>query len=197
KAFYRPYECLTDDGVRFHAVLGNHDVQTDNGRPEIRDDAFGISGRNYVVQTGGVRFVLIDSNNVNMDFLRRATRTEDGDRWTVVAMHHPVYSPGNGHGSEPGFRPRLPRLFRRRGVDLVLQGHDHIYAATKALRGIRYVVTGGGGAGLYGCTHKSFSARCEERHHFLYVTATDEELTVQAVPPQGKVFHTFTTEGLD
>lgn len=194
-AFYRPYRCLTNDGVAFHAVLGNHDAMTNNGRAEVRNEAFGMGGRNYVVQAGGVRFVMMDSNDVNMDFLRRATRAEEGDLWTVVAMHHPVYSPGDGHGSEPGFRPKLPRLFRERGVDLVLQGHDHIYAVTKELRGIRYVVTGGGGAGLYGCTSQPFSARCVERHHFLYVTATATELTVQAVPPRGKVFHTFTTDG--
>lgn len=195
--FYEPYDCLLSNGVSFHAVLGNHDVKTDNGRPEIEDEGFGMPERNYVVQTGGVRFVMIDSNNVNMDFLRRATPTEEGDDWTIVSMHHPVYSPGDGHGSEPGFRPRLPRLFRKRGVDLVLQGHDHIYAATKSLKGIRYVVTGGGGAGLYGCTSKSFSAKCAERHHFLYVTATADELTIQAVPPKGKVFHEFSTPGLD
>lgn len=196
-AFYEPYECLTDDGVGFHAVLGNHDVKTDNGRPELDDEAFGMGGRNYVVRANGVRFVMIDSNSVNMDFLRRATRAREGDEWTVVAMHHPVYSPGDGHGSEPGFRPRLPRLFRKRGVDLVLQGHDHVYAVTKPLRGIRYVVTGGGGAGLYGCTDQSFSAKCAERHHFLYVTATADELTVQAVPDEGKVFHTFRTSGIE
>ena len=197
KEFYEPYDCLLSDGVGFHAVLGNHDVQTENGRPEIEDEGFGMSGRNYVVRTGGVRFVMIDSNNVNMRFLRRATRAAEGDVWTIVSMHHPVYSPGDGHGSEPGFRPAMPRLFRKRGVDLVLQGHDHIYAATKSLKGIRYVVTGGGGAGLYGCTQQSFSAKCAERHHFLYVTAGADELTVQAVPDSGKVFHEFTTPGLD
>jgi predicted phosphodiesterase len=195
-AFYDPYECLTDDGVAFHAVLGNHDAQTDDGRPEIEDERFGMSGRNYVVRTDGVRFVMMDSNDVNMDFLRRATRAAEGDRWTIVSMHHPVYSPGDGHGSEPGFRPKLPRLFRKRGVDLVLQGHDHLYAVTKPLRGIRYVVTGGGGAGLYGCTDKWFSAKCAERHHFLYVTASEDELVVTAVPDEGKTFHTFRTDGI-
>lgn len=195
-AFYQPYECLTDNGVAFHAVLGNHDAQTDNGQPEIDDERFGMDGRNYVVRANGVRFVMIDSNSVNMDFLRRATRAREGDEWTIVSMHHPVYSAGTGHGSEPGFRPKLPRLFKRRGVDLVLQGHDHIYAVTKPLKGIRYVVTGGGGAGLYGCSDKWFSAKCAARHHFLYVTATDEELTVTAVPEQGKTFHTFRTNGI-
>lgn len=192
--FYEPYDCLLSNGVAFHAALGNHDVQTDNGQPEIDDEGFGIEKRNYVVRTNGIRFVMIDSNNVNMDFLRRATRARAGDEWTIVSMHHPVYSPGD-HGSEPGFRPKLPRLFRKRGVDLVLQGHDHLYAVTKPLRKIRYVVTGGGGAGLYGCSEQSFSAKCVERHHFLYVTATPDQLTVKAVPDQGKVFHRFRTEG--
>ncbi|MDQ3958266.1 MAG: metallophosphoesterase, partial [Actinomycetota bacterium] len=91
--FYEPYDCLLSDGVGFHAVLGNHDVKTDNGKPEIEDEGFGMPRRNYVVRTGGVRFVMIDSNNVNMDFLRRATRPAEGDRWTIVSMHHPVYSP--------------------------------------------------------------------------------------------------------
>ena len=195
--FYEPYDCLLANGVGFHAVLGNHDVQTENGKPEIEDEGFGMNARNYVVRTGGVRFVLIDSNNVNMDFLRRATRAAEGDRWTIVSMHHPVYSPGDGHGSEPGFRPKLPRLFRKRGVDLVIQGHDHLYAVTKPLKGIRYVVSGGGGAGLYGCTEQAFSAQCVARHHFLYVTAGPEELFVRAVPDEGKVFHKFTTSGLD
>ena len=197
EAFYEPYDCLLSNGVSFHAVLGNHDVQTENGRPEIEDEGFGMPKRNYVVRTGGVRFVMIDSNSVNMHFLRRATRAAEGDEWTVVSMHHPVYSPGTGHGSEPGFRPRLPRLFRKRGVDLVLQGHDHVYAVTKPLKRIRYVVTGGGGAGLYGCTDQWFSAKCAQRHHFLYVTATAEQLTVKAVPAEGKVFHRFRTTGRD
>ncbi len=197
-AFYQPLACLLEEGVTFHASLGNHDIKTRNGRPEMNADAFGMGGRrNYVVRTGGVRFVIADSNYLNMEFLRRATRARAGDRWTVVAMHHPTYSPGTGHGSEPGFADKLPRLFRRRGVDLVLQGHDHIYAVTKPLSGIRYVVTGGGGAGLYGCSDQWFSAKCEARHHFLYVTADDESIVVRAIPTEGRPFHRFSTTGLD
>lgn len=194
-AFYRPYSCLFDAGVRFRATLGNHDVQTDGGAPELEDPAFGMRRRNYVVRRDGVRFVLVDSNLVDWDWLRAATRPAPTDRWTIVAFHHPVYSPGTGHGSTPGFRPKMPRLFRRRGVDLVLNGHDHIYAVSKPLRRIRYVVTGGGGAGLYGCTPRWFAERCEERHHFLWIVATTKSIRVQAVPASGRPFHRFTTTG--
>jgi 3',5'-cyclic AMP phosphodiesterase CpdA len=194
-AFFRPYRCLFESGVRFRSVLGNHDVVTRNGRPELEENRFGMRRRNYVVRRRGVRFVLMDSNTVRRDWLRRRLRTEPGDRWTVVAFHHPLYSPGTGHGSTAGFRPWMPRLFRRRDVDLVVNGHDHIYAVTRALDRIRYVVTGGGGAYLYGCAPKWFTARCVARHHFLYVVAGAEKIVVRAVPATGPPFHVFSTGG--
>lgn len=194
--FFRPYSCLLKNGVSFRASLGNHDVVTENGRPELEEPAFGLPQRNHVVRRRGVRFVLASSSNLNREWLRRATREETGDRWTIVVFHHPVYSAGTTHGSTEGFRPGLPYLFRRRGVDLVLNGHDHVYTVTKSLKGIRYVVTGGGGAGLYGCGERWFTAVCVERHHFLYVSAKADELVVRAVPSRGPYFHRFVTEGI-
>ena len=194
--FFRPYRCLLGDGVRFRAALGNHDIATNNGRPEIREPAFGIKRRNYVVRKNGVRFVIWDSNHPNREWLKENLRTEPGDRWTVVSFHHPVFTPGP-HGDTPGFAPSLPRLFRRKGVDLVLNGHDHLYALMPPKRRVRYVVTGGGGAGLYGCEQPERFEVCAARHHFLYVVAGEDRIVVRAVPISGKPFHTFATEGRD
>jgi 3',5'-cyclic AMP phosphodiesterase CpdA len=193
--FYRPMACLLNNGAHFHASLGNHDVITDNGRAEIDEPRFGMRARNYVMRDSGVRFVLADSNAIDHAWLKRALTPATGDLWTIVLFHHPVYSPGTGHGSTPGFRPSLPRLFRRKGVDLVINGHDHIYAVSKPLRKIRYVVTGGGGASLYGCSDQWFSERCEERYHFLYVVVRVDHIKVQAVPTAGRPFDTFDTTG--
>jgi 3',5'-cyclic AMP phosphodiesterase CpdA len=190
--FFEPYRCLLDEGVRFHASLGNHDVETDGGRPQLQEPAFGMKGRNYVVREGGVRFVIADSNPLDKSWLRRAAARREGDRWVVVAFHHPVYSGGTEHGSTVGFED-VSRMLARRDVDLVLNGHDHIYSASRRMEGgVRYVVTGGGGAPLYGCTSRSYIRRCVSRHHFLYVTASEEELRVRAVPRNGKPFHRFT-----
>ena len=194
-AFFDPFRCLRRDGAMFHASLGNHDWYTNEGRPELNEPAFGMPGRNYVVRRGGVRFVIADSTALDRDRLRTLLRPDTGDRWTVVLFHHPVFSPGTGHGSTPGFRPGLPRMFQRRGVDLVLNGHDHIYAASKPLHRIRYVVTGGGGAPLYGCRPAWYVSRCVERHHFLYVVARSERLIVRAVPRAGPPFHRFEANG--
>jgi hypothetical protein len=192
--FFSPYACLRATGVSFRATLGNHDVATNDGRPELREPAFGMRARNYVWRRGGVRFVMADSNRLRIGWLRRATRARRGDRWTVVVFHHPVFSPGP-HGSTPDLRPALPRLFRRRGVDLVLNGHDHLYSVTRELRGIRYVVTGGGGATLYPCEPRWFTARCRSRHHFLTVTAGRRLLWVKAVGRAGRTIASFRTHG--
>jgi 3',5'-cyclic AMP phosphodiesterase CpdA len=194
RTFFRPYRCLLRHGVTFHASLGNHDYLTRLGRPQLRARAFGMRYRNYVMRTDGVRFVIADSNRLRLAWLRRALTSEPGDNWTVAVFHHPVYSPGL-HGSTPGFRAQLPRLLRRTEVDLVLNGHDHIYSYTKPLGGIRYVVTGGGGAPLYPCSKRWFARMCREMHHFLYVAAHPRRIWVKAVPINGAPVGLFSTAG--
>ena len=136
-----------------------------------------------------------DSNVLDREWLARALEPEPTDRWTVVVFHHPVYSPGPNRGSTPGYRPSLPQLFRENGVDLVLNGHDHIYFASKPLRRIHYVVTGGGGASLYPCGDAWYVAKCRSVNHFVEVTAGADRLTVRAIPIEGPPFHKFTTTG--
>jgi hypothetical protein len=194
KRFFRPYACLLRAGVRFHASLGNHDYETDKGDPELAEPAFGIKGRNYVFRRRGVRFLIADSNALDVAWLRERLRTTAEDRWTIVAFHHPVYSPGP-HGPTPGFGSRLARLFSRRGVDLVLNGHDHLYSVSRPVKGVRYVVTGGGGRELDTCERKGVAATCKSRNHFLYVVAGRRRIRVQAVPMNGAPFHRFQTAG--
>ena len=50
--FRRPYAELLAAGVPFHAVLGNHDIRTDNGNPQVAYKPFGMKGRYYSVRRG-------------------------------------------------------------------------------------------------------------------------------------------------
>ncbi|WP_144409333.1 purple acid phosphatase family protein [Pseudoxanthomonas suwonensis] len=47
-------------------------------------------------------------------------------RWSIVVVHQPMFSPRQDRDNELLRRHVLPVLERRR-VDLVLQGHDHVY----------------------------------------------------------------------
>ena len=194
-AFFRPMRCLLSDGVKFHAALGNHDFLTKNGLPQIRREIFGIPSRNYVFRRDGVRFVVADSNRLNYTWLKKATRAKVEDHWTIVLFHHPVHSGGTGHGATPDFATKLMPLFERRNVDLVLNGHDHVYSVTREVRGIRYVVTGGGGARSYGCNVEPPVRKCISRLHFLYITANALQLEVKVIPANGPPMHSFTTRG--
>ncbi len=194
-AFFEPYECLLEDGVQWHASLGNHDIMTDGGEAQLEEPAFGMKGENYVVRSSGVRFVIANSNELDRAWLEENLSPEPGDRWTVVAFHHPVYSPGF-HGSTETFAD-LPEMFAEAGVDLVVNGHDHLYSAMEPQQGVRYVVTGGGGANTYPCTLIEQSEICEPVHHFVYVTVDDDQIRVRAVPDEGPPFHEFTTPGVD
>lgn len=189
--FFEPYDCLFADGVKWHAALGNHDVIIENGAGELGEPAFGIESRNYVVRLGDIRFVIADSNDLKMRFLRRKTRASSSGLATVVLFHHPVFSAGDSHGPTPGLAGKVIELFSERGVDLVLHGHDHVYSKSKPVGGVRYVVTGGGGAKLNGCRPSTAIVKCESRHHFLQLSFGSGAVTVQAIPVQGKAFDVF------
>lgn len=196
ETFYEPYECLLSNGAQFHASLGNHDVETAEGAAELANPDFGFKNAqgNYVVRKRHVRFVVADAPHLDFDWLRRNTREEPGDRWTIVIFHFPVYSSG-GYKTHAGYVPMMPRLFKKRGVDLVINGHDHLYSVTKELNGIRYVISGGGGASLYACHDRWFADKCRSAHHFLYVVAGRNLIKVRAVPRHGRPFDRFSTTG--
>lgn len=194
--FFRPMDCLLSEGVAFRSSLGNHDIMTDNGRGELEEAAFGIPARNYVVRRAGVRFVIANSNDFRMRWFRRALKPAEGDRWTIAVFHHPVYSGGTEHGATPGLAGELHRLFVAKGVDLVLNGHDHVYSVSRKKEGVTYVVTGGGGARRYGCGSSPDIKLCLSRLHFLYVRAADDRLRVRAVAKSGDVLHRFATQGI-
>jgi predicted phosphodiesterase len=195
--FYDPFRCLLRNGVQFRAALGNHDLGTRNGRPELNEPRFGMNGRNYVIRKGGVRFVMADSNALRRRWLRRALQTEEGDRWTVVVFHHPVYSPSNDHPSEGDFRHTLPPMFEEAGVDLVINGHTHVYSVTEPLHKIRYVITGGGSASPHSCDPRWYTERCIVQYHFLSISAGTERISVVAIGPQGQQIDRFRTAGRD
>ncbi len=92
----------------------------------------------YYVDFQGVRYIALDSSPlqngpVQTDVLAAQTRwfeqvLSDPNRpkWTVVTFHHPVYA-GTSSRNNQLVRDNWNPLIDRYRVDLVLQGHDHVY----------------------------------------------------------------------
>jgi 3',5'-cyclic AMP phosphodiesterase CpdA len=75
---------------------------------------------------------------------------------SLFTMHHPRFSSGREHGSNPGMS-RFLRIAQNHDVDLVLAGHDHDYERFRRMtadgtvdrNGVLSIVSGAGGKSLY------------------------------------------------
>lgn len=65
------------------------------------------------------------------------TSRERGAQWVILALHKGIYSKGY-HSLEDAdirrVRQALTALIDDLRIDVVLQGHDHVYSRTKALK---------------------------------------------------------------
>jgi 3',5'-cyclic AMP phosphodiesterase CpdA len=180
---------LRRSGVRVAGVVGNHDVRVQGGRYQF--DELRMPGPYYRRAIGPVELYLLDSNDVDdaqTTWLRR-TLSRSRARWKVAAFHHPAYTCGQ-YESHRSVVARWVPLFERYGVRLVLSGHDHNYQRFAARRGVRYLVHGGGGRGLYdlrGCP-ASYPRRLAARkeHGLLYLVIRGNRLNGWAVTAQGR-----------
>ena len=187
--FQRPYAELLRAGVPFHAVLGNHDIRTANGVPQVAYKPFGMKGRYYNLRRGPVEFFMLDTNG-NADWQRqiswlRAVLAQSRAPWKVVVGHHPVYSSGF-YGNDPHLAAKLTALMRRHGVQLYINGHEHNYERSKPIQGITYLVVGGGGASLRPVLATNQSARAASVFSFAEITASPVELKLWAWDKNGQ-----------
>jgi hypothetical protein len=115
-------------------------------------------------------------------------------------MHHPPFSISL-HGGASDLRERWTPLFEKYQVSAVFSGHDHVYERAEH-EGIRYFVSGGGGAPLYPKRPKSNPIdleavkKFERVFHYLRVTVTGQRIEVTGVRVDGTTIETTTwTEG--
>jgi Big-like domain-containing protein/calcineurin-like phosphoesterase family protein/purple acid phosphatase-like protein len=219
ESFFFPYY---DAWLRRKAIfpsIGNHDDRTGSATPYRtlfvlpRDGAsltYPNNGeRFYSFDYGPVHFICLDTEAAFQTLARRqeqiAWLTEDlqasQDRpWRVVYFHRPPYNSGSEHGSDLTVRQVFGPLFEQYNVQLVLNGHEHSYersvpwreSTNTARQAVTYVVTGGGGAGLYPSGRSAWTALSRSVNHYVRATMTASDLTLEAVDSSGAVIDRFT-----
>ena len=87
----------------------------------------------YWFDVQGVRVAVIDGTSaLDLGTARSQARWLDGvlasnpHRWSIVLTHQPFFSPRDGRDNAL-LREHLLPVIRKHRVDLVLQGHDHVY----------------------------------------------------------------------
>jgi hypothetical protein len=149
--------------IPWAATIGNHDVSgyayeqhfalpetVDRSDPMYTNAAAKsqLSGGDYWYKWKGVLFIDLNSNAysagngsdpAHVAFVTQTIQAQKdaGIKHVVLVYHHSIYSPAD-HANDTDNQQRrgdFTKAFSDLGVDLVLQGHDHSYSRTYALKG--------------------------------------------------------------
>ncbi len=192
--FEDPYKALLEDGVKFYAVLGNHDDPK-----QVYYQPFNMNGNRYYTFTPPVdpitrwntrvRFFALDSTNIDgaqMKWLEHET-TESRAEWKIALLHHPLYTSGRYTLAARGLRFALESSLVNGGIDVVFSGHEHIYNRSELQKGVLYFVSGGAGSLRQGDAGRSnlIAKGYDEDFHFMLIEIADEGFFFQAINRQG------------
>jgi acid phosphatase type 7 len=171
----------------------------------------------YSFKYGNAEFFVLDTNTgrdltekgEQYKWLDKALAASEA-KWKVCYHHHPPYSSddddyGNswkGPTSSGDVRVRgFVGLYEKYNVDVVFNGHIHVYERTWPIRagkvdqktGVVYVTTGGGGGRLedFAPTPAFFKKEFRSDYHFCYVTVHQGAFDLKAFDHEGRLFDQF------
>ena len=138
----------------FMPTTGNHEKAgaaiTENFElPNIPEQNL-ESGVYYSYDYNDVHFTVLNTNDDDDDKLSQAQIewmindiSSSDAKWKIVVLHKALYSNGSHYDDSDveGFRKQLGALLPYLGVDMVLQGHDHVYLRTDVLNANAVVPT--------------------------------------------------------
>lgn len=191
RVFEIPYGELLRRGVKFRATLGNHDIRTENGDPQVAYPGFNMDGRYYTYSAGPAQFFALDTNG-NADWepqlawLDRELATSTAP-WKIVYGHHNIYTSGHYGVNQGRWAQILKSFFKRYGVQLYLNGHDHHYERTIPIEGTTYLTTGSG-AGLRAVGRSAWTAYSASRLGFGSIEIYPDDLVIRGIGPNGEIF---------
>lgn len=192
--FYRPYKELLSRAL-FFPSLGNHDYQTDNGGPWLKNFSLPGFERYYSFEYGNSLFVALDSNRVETGMIRwlEDELRQTDKKWKFVFFHRPPFSNKKGKRGSRRVRYYLVPIFEKYAVDIVFSGHHHMYTRFKKRHGVHYIVEGLGDEGRHQSKMgKDVVFTDSSGHGFGLVEIRSNKLKFQHVSGEGNVLDSFT-----
>jgi hypothetical protein len=195
------------NGGLFVAARGNHETVAEYNAfaPSLSQ---GHTGERFSFAYGNGFFVILGMDPSGAaTFLEGELKKPEATaaRWRFVQSHYPVYSGGTTHGAS-GI-PSIEKLCDQYHVAVYWSGHDHIYERSHQVFGGRvadtgdalassngtvFVVSGGGGAPLYGVAKIATTHVQESTYNYVDVQADPDKLTVKAYRLNGTTLDAYT-----
>ena len=175
-------------GPPYYQLPGNHDTHSKEAR-KIYGRRFGRFYQSFDYQD--CHFVLLDNTekerwgylgSAQLEWLKSDLK-QTRARSVFVFLHFPVWEPERITPEYYAFwEQNLHPLFKQFRVRAVFAGHYHAYGPTREFDGIRYFITGGGGAELRPEYKKSGG-----EHHFVTVKVSGDAFDIRVVTERGEL----------
>lgn len=191
--------------------IGNHEYErgatadaprtlSNHWRPQFslpENGPAGLEETAYYIDFQGVRIISLNCMERQAEQAEwlRGVLANNPNRWTVVTFHFPIYSIARGRDNAQLRELWRPVLLEGK-VDLVLQGHDHIYGrgqpdASAAGPGPVYVVSVAG-AKQYDMADRSWARRVgQDLKLFQTITVDGRRLRYEARTATGALYDAF------
>ena len=186
--------------IPFFPSIGNHDF-TQIWYPDFFAPPTFNSGTEdyYSFDYGGMHVLALNANVaagstdpqtqfVESDLLAQKNLGYPGP---IVVFFHQAGVSSSNHGNDNAVKNNWFPIFQEYGVDLVFQGHDHVYERFSTINGVNYVTTGGGGAELYDITPSAWTAVGIKTWNYVIVDVNGQNLSVTAKNDSCSVIDTF------
>lgn len=173
----------------------------------------------YTFHFGNAQFFMLDTNRPMKPgsdqyvWLEKELAASKAT-WKIAAHHHPCFSsdeddygdhvkglpiPGYGYGDSNA--KNAIALYEKYGVDIVFNGHIHVYERTWPIlnmsinlkKGVRYITSGGGGGHLESPAPQRtwFSLHVNKAYHYCHTVVFDRTMVFKAYDIEGRLFDTF------
>ena len=171
-------------------VLGNHDAQDEDWFERF---ALPDNEAWYSFRAGDAEIFVLDAyarfapDTPQLRWLDETLAASTAP-WKIVAVHLPLRSCMADRGRQrtaDRLATWLAPLLARRGVRLVLAGHDHLYGRSVLDEGIVSLTLGGGGAPTYAARAAGDDEVCVAALHFARIELDARRLRVRVLDPDG------------
>ena len=139
------------NGLTLAPIIGNHD-ERGNAHEEhfkvsnVQDEGKSNAGSNYYYVYNNTLFICLNSNNKDYAehkvTIEKAIAENPNVKWRVVTFHHPPYTVAS-HALDDyitDMRSTLVPILKENKIDLVLNGHDHVYTRTHVMDGTKPII---------------------------------------------------------
>ena len=162
----------------------------------------------YSFDYANVHIICLDSNKgstpyqegtLQYKWLIEDLKANQGAEGVFVYFHHPIFRGHPTRGIEAQRYTWHP-IFGKYGVDLIFAGHDHYYfrsyligkVALERKQGVRYLISGGGGARLYPVRDRIYGTVSESIHHITVLDILGSRIEERTINSDGDEVDDFT-----